>query len=169
MTSELSYPFTTEQIQQQTRGNLEVVVLISIAYAKAQGKSPRDYALFAGKLVASSWAQVSSPREAATVAALSSASFGISVVSVGGDDTRGEAVTGDWPPTDYLEALGLTQEDADAAWAIYEPVAQSLGYTYIGGARATSSTSASRSSIPPSRPAGQPHTRVTVTGSDLTP
>ena len=130
MSSELQYPFTREQIEEQARGNFNVAVLGAIAYAKAQGQDSRNFATFMGKLVTPGWGTITSPREAATAVALNCASYGMSVVSVGGDDARGEAVTSDWPAQELLEFTGLSQDDADQAWSIFEPIAQSLGYTF---------------------------------------
>jgi hypothetical protein len=130
MASELQYPFTPEQIAEQGQGNLVVVILGGIAYAKSQGRDPREFGLYVGKLVISGWASINSPREAATAVALNCASMAMSIVSIEGDDTRGELVTGDWPDPNFLQLMGLTQADADRAWSIFEPIAQSVGYTF---------------------------------------
>lgn len=130
MASELQYPFTREQIEEQARGNFNLVVLGAIAYAKARGQGGRDFATFLGKLVIPSWGNTISPRDAATAVALNCASFGMSVVSVEGADAHGEAVTSDWPGQEMLEFMGLSQDDADQAWSLFEPIAQSLGYTF---------------------------------------
>ncbi|HEX9038335.1 MAG TPA: hypothetical protein VF808_15240 [Ktedonobacterales bacterium] len=130
MTSELQYPFTPEQIQGQSYGNLTAFMLGGIAYAKAQGQDGGAFARFMGQKFSPGWAEISSPREAATAAALNCASAGMSIVSVVGDETSGEAVTSDWPTADFLTLLGLTQEDADHTWEAFGPISQSLGYTY---------------------------------------
>lgn len=48
------------------------------------------------------------PAEVAEGLALNFASFGMRIVSVTGDETRGEIVTNDWPGPEALTFFGLT-------------------------------------------------------------
>ena len=130
MTSELQYPFTQQQIAEQGQGNLGVFILGGIAYAKAQGQEGRDFARFLGQKVIPGWVGITSPAQAAVAVALNCASAGMTVLSAGGDDARGEAVTSDWPEAEFLTMFGLSQADADQVWECFSPVAQSLGYSY---------------------------------------
>lgn len=127
---QLTYPFTREMVEEQAKADAAVLILVSAAYAKSLGQDVRGWALFAGKLVSPSWTGITSPLMGVTAVALNCAAAGLSVVSVTGDDTRGETVTGDWPDPEDLSMLGLSQAEADQCWSIYEPVAQSLGYTF---------------------------------------
>lgn len=47
------YPFTQERIDEQARNNVNVLILGSIAYAKAHGQGGRHWATFMGQAVAS--------------------------------------------------------------------------------------------------------------------
>jgi hypothetical protein len=130
MPEAITYPFTQQQIEAQARGNVTVLILGSIAYAKEQGHDGRHWATFMGQAVASSWSDVTTPGEAAMAIALNCASFGMQIVSVGGDETHGEAVTSDWPGAEALTFFGLSQAEADEDWALLAPVAQLLGLHY---------------------------------------
>ena len=125
-----SYPFTQERIDQQARANVNVLILGSIAYAKAKGHGGHDWATFMGQTLAPTWAARATPREVAESLALNLASFGMQVVSVTGDEMRGEMITSDWPGSEMLTFFGLTQAEADTNWELVAPIAQSLGLHY---------------------------------------
>jgi hypothetical protein len=130
MASELQYPFTQQQIGEQAQGNLNVAILGAMAYGKAVGQDARAVALFIGQRLVSEWAGITSPLEAATAMALNCASLGMPIVSITGDKSHGEAVTGDWPDPDLLQLMGISQAEADHSWDIFEPITQSLGYRF---------------------------------------
>jgi hypothetical protein len=52
------------------------------------------------------------------------------IVSMVGDETRGEMITSDWPGPESLTFFGLTQAEADASWELVVPIAQPLGLHY---------------------------------------
>lgn len=125
-----TYPFTQQSIEEQARGNVNALILGSLAYARAQGHDGHHWATFMGHAFVPSWTSVTSAHQAATSLALNCASAGMRIVSVTGDEARGEAVTGDWPDADNLAFFGLSQADADEFWDIFAPIAQSLGLIY---------------------------------------
>ena len=130
MPEPVTYPFTQQRIDEQARGNVTALILGSLKYAKAQGQSARHWANFMGQAFAPTWTGVTTPQQAATSLALNCASTGMQIISVTGDETHGETITGNWPDPDELAFFGLTQADADAFWDIFAPIAQSLGLTY---------------------------------------
>jgi hypothetical protein len=125
-----AFPFTQEAIQSQAQGNVSAMILGAIAYAKAQGHDSRHWAAFMGAAIVPGWAGITTAHEVATAVALNCASAGMQVLSVEGDDARGEVVTGNWPEQDLLSMFGLSQAEVEGFWWIFEPVAKSVGLTY---------------------------------------
>ena len=130
MPEPVTYPFTQQRIEEQTRSNLNALILGSLAYARAQGRDGRHWANFMGQAFAPTWNSAATPQQAATSLALNCASAGMRIVSATGGEARGEAVTGDWPNAGDLAFFGLSQADADEFWDIFAPIAQSLGLIY---------------------------------------
>lgn len=122
--------FSQEEIETQARDNLNGVILGSLAYAQAHGQDGREWATFMGQAFAPAWTTITTPRAAAVRVALNCASAGMRIVSVEGDATHAETVTGDWPQRAELEFFGLTQAQVDQLWEIFQPIAHSLGYSY---------------------------------------
>jgi hypothetical protein len=120
----------TRAATEQARSNINALILGSLKYAKAQGHDGRHWATFMGAACAPGWKFCMSVREAAAALALNCVSSGMRVVSVEGDETRAEAVTGDWPDPADLAFFRLSQADADQFWDDFVPIAQSLGYTF---------------------------------------
>jgi hypothetical protein len=125
-----AFPFPEETIQAQAQGNLNVMIVGSLAYAKSLGHDSRHWAAFMGAAFTPGWTGISTAREAATALALNCASAGMQVLSVEGDDARGEVVTGTWPDQELLGMFGLSQAEVEGFWWIFEPIAKSLGLTY---------------------------------------
>ncbi len=130
MPEPVTYPFTQQRIEEQTRSNLNALILGSLAYARAQGRDGRHWANFMGQAFAPTWNSAATPQQAATSLALNCASAGVRIVSVTGDETRGETVTSDWPDPEALAFFGLSQAEADAFWDIFTPIAESLGMRF---------------------------------------
>lgn len=130
MPGPVTYPFTQQRIEEQARANMTALILGSLAYTKAQGRDGRHWATYMGQAFAPGWTAAATPLQAATSLALNCASAGMQIVSVTGDETRGEAVTGAWPDPDDLAFFGLSQAEADEFWDIFTPIAQSLGMRF---------------------------------------
>jgi hypothetical protein len=125
-----AFPFPEEAIQAQAQGNVNVMILGSLAYAKSLGHDSRHWAAFMGAAFAPGWTGITTAREAATALALNCATTGMQVQSVEGDDARGEVVTSTWPDQELLGMFGLSPAEVDGFWWIFEPIAKSLGLTY---------------------------------------
>ncbi|HZC05154.1 MAG TPA: hypothetical protein VE338_05905 [Ktedonobacterales bacterium] len=130
MTESLEYPFAQVRIEAQARGNLNALILGSLAYARAQGRDGRHWATFIGQAFAPGWSSGMSPCEAALAAALNCASAGMQVSAVMGDVVHGEFVTSDWPDREELAFFALSQAEADQFWTVFEPIAQALGLAF---------------------------------------
>jgi hypothetical protein len=47
-----------------------------------------------------------------------------------GDEHRAEAAFGEWPSDGDMDHFGLSQDDVEAVYAIFEPIVTSLGLRY---------------------------------------
>jgi len=108
--------FTSEQLYEQAQGNATAFVLGTIAFFKEQHRPVGEWVTYMGNLFAPSWESVKGQgaKAALEAAVLNFVSVGGSLRSFSGDDSKAEAVLTDWPPSDFLELLGLTLEDFDA-------------------------------------------------------
>ncbi len=97
-----------------------------------QGLSGEDYAHWIGRRFAPGWERVREEGALAVArqAALSIASVGGVLLSISGDEARAEVTVGAWPAQEFLTLLDLSQTDADAAYHIFGPIAESLGLQY---------------------------------------
>ena len=124
--------FTAEEVCEQAKGNTGAMLLALLAYARDQGRSPAEAAHFVGRLFAPSWDEVLGQEAlvAARWAALNLASGGAEVRRLAGDAARAEATVAGWPSEEDLAFFGLGREEADAAYAIFAPIAERLGLRY---------------------------------------
>ena len=119
--------FTPEQIAQAAKGNVCGLCLVAVAYAKAHALSPAEYWAFVGGQFAAGWKRRGTAKEVAQGAALNMVSAGCDLRSLSGDESQATAVLTGWPPE---QRYGLTQAEADTVWGIFEPIAESQGYSY---------------------------------------
>ncbi len=124
--------FTSEELYQQAQGNITAFVLATFAYLKESGQQPDEWVAFVGNRFAPGWQSLKDQGAKAAMQslALNFLSGGADFQSFSGDETRAEAVMINWPPADFLEELGLTQQDVDAFYDIFKPIATSLGLNY---------------------------------------
>ena len=101
-------------------------------YLKGQGRTPQEWVSFIGSQFAPRWEEVKGQgaRTAMNFVALSILSAGGSLQSLTGDETQAEAVIADWPSPDFLELSGLTLEDVDPFYTIFNPIADFLNLRY---------------------------------------
>lgn len=124
--------FTSEELYEQAQGNVTAFILTTIAYFKESGQKPDEWITFVGDRFAPGWQSLEDQgaKAAMQALALNFLSGGAHLQSFSGDETRAEAVMIDWPPTDILEMLGLSQHDVDAFYEIFKPIATLLGLSY---------------------------------------
>jgi hypothetical protein len=124
--------FTSEQLYERAQGNVTAFVLCTIAFFKEQHRPVEEWVTYIGNRFASSWEQVKG--QGANVAleqiVLNFVSSGGNLRSFSGDESRAEAVVTDWPPSDFLEMIGLAPEDIDPFYAIFNPIASYLNLHY---------------------------------------
>ena len=132
MSDETNTTFTPEQISQQARGNVAGLSLVAIAYLKEHALPMDEYWAFAGRRFAPNWEQEQgmSAKEVAYWAAISMVSGGCNLCSLSGDEVQAKAVIEGWPPGNFLALFGLTQEEADTLFGVFENIAEHVGYDY---------------------------------------
>ncbi|GHO89301.1 hypothetical protein [Dictyobacter formicarum] len=124
--------YTAEKLQATARENAVAFALLSLAYLKKQGQSPEDFVAMAGNRLAQSWQALgdSGTIDFAQAITLNITSLGGKLQTLDGDDQRAEAVFHDWISHEQANAFGLSQEDGDAWWSVFEPIATSMSYSY---------------------------------------
>ncbi len=132
MSEEVNTTFTTEQVLQQAQGNVNAVLLGTIAYLKDHHQSPDDWSASLGQRFAPSWESLKGhgAKEVARMAAFNLVSFGGTLRSLSGDESRAEAVIDGWPSSEWLESFYITLSDADAMWGAFEPIGTYLGLRF---------------------------------------
>jgi hypothetical protein len=132
MSGEVDTTFTTEQVLRQAQGNVNAVVLGTIAYLKDRHQSPDDWFASLGERFAPSWESLKDQgaKEVARMAAFNLVSFGGTLRSLSGDESKAEAVIEGWPSSERLEAFHITQSDADVIWGGFGPIGTSLGLRF---------------------------------------
>ncbi len=132
MSDEPAAEFTPEQITEHAQGNLTAFILTTFAYLKDRGLSTEEFVRYVGQRFAPSWDEVKDHPlpEITRIAALNIVSSGARLRSISGDDTHAEAVVSGWPSEESRSAFGLTMEDLDPFWNIYQPVADYLRLKY---------------------------------------
>jgi hypothetical protein len=124
--------FTFEQIRHQAQENALAYLLASVVYCKEQRHSPQQFMAAVGHTLAPGWrglkdhgAQVVMDRLALHVASL-----GGTLVATAGDDAVAYATFAHLPSADVLKSFGLTRDEVDAIWDIFQPIAASLKLEY---------------------------------------
>lgn len=124
--------FTPEQLYQQAQANVPAFILGTIAFFKEQHRSVEEWVTFIGNRFVPAWEEVKGQGAKAALEQVMQnfASAGGSFRWLAGDESKAEAVMTDWPPADLLELFDLTQEDVDALYEIFKPIATSLNLKY---------------------------------------
>ena len=130
MSDETNTIFTSEQISQRAQGNVNSLCLVMVAYLKEHDLSQDGFWSFVGRQFAPGWEQGASAKDVALEAALNMVSGGWELRSSSGDESQAQAVLGGWSSEESMARFGLTQEEADSVWGVFEPIAASLGYDY---------------------------------------
>ncbi|HKG29258.1 MAG TPA: hypothetical protein VKB01_08990 [Thermomicrobiales bacterium] len=124
--------FTSEEICEQAKGNVGVLSLLLLTYARDRGHPLDEAARFFGRVFAPSWDEVPA-RDARTVArwaALNMVTGGGELRRLEGDARRAESVIGRWPLDEDRAFFGLSQQEADMLYALFTPIAERLGLAY---------------------------------------
>lgn len=124
--------FTTEQITEHAQANLTAIILTTFAYLQDHALSRDEYVQYVGHRLAPGWEEVKDHPlpDITRIAALNVVSGGARLRSLSGDDTQAEAVVTGWPTEELRSALGVTLDDLDPFWNIYQPIAAHLGLRY---------------------------------------
>lgn len=131
-TQEQQGPFTGEEICRQAGINATGMSLGILAHARKHGESAESAVRWLGAIFAPGWERIKGEGAFAAMrlAALNVVSVGAPLRALSGDEQRAEATFGEWPTDDELAFFGISRQDSDAMYAIFEPIAESLGLAY---------------------------------------
>lgn len=125
-------PFTSEEICEQATGNAGALSLVLLAYARERGESLPEVARFAGRIFAPGWdtERGKGARVAARWAALNAVSCGSTLQRLTEDSKRASTTVSGWPTDEDLAFVGLSRDEADALFEVFDPIATRLGLRY---------------------------------------
>ena len=124
--------FTEEEVVEQAKANVTGSGLALLIYAREHGESPETAARWLGAMFAPGWEEMrgKGARTVARMAALNIVSSGATLLKLDGEEDRAEATVVGWPGDDELEFFGVTLDEADAMFTVFEPIAEALGLQY---------------------------------------
>jgi hypothetical protein len=124
--------FTSEEICEQAKGNVGALSLLLLTYARDRGQPLEEAVLFFGRAFAPGWDEVPARDARTTVrwAALNMVTGGGELRRLEGDAQHAESVVGRWPLNEDLAFFGLSQQEADAFYGLFAPIAERLGLAY---------------------------------------
>ena len=132
MTGAAELFFENDKVLEQAFGNVNALILSTLAYLKEQGQAGSDWVRFIGNSLAPNWESMkgSGARDVASRAVLNMATGGAEPRSISGDETQSEAVIVYTTPQIMLDAFKMSQDEVDVFLDIFSPIAQYLGMTY---------------------------------------
>ncbi|GLV55307.1 hypothetical protein KDH_21540 [Dictyobacter sp. S3.2.2.5] len=124
--------YTAEKLHETARENAVAFALLSLAYIKKQGQAPEEFVTMAGNRLAQSWQALGNggALEFTQAIALNITSLGGKLQTIEGDEQRAKAVFHDWISHEQASAFGLSEQEGDAWWSVFEPIATSMNYHY---------------------------------------
>ena len=124
--------FTSEEICEQAKGNVGALSLLLLTYARDRGQPLEEAVRFFGRTFAPGWDEVPArdARTAVRWTALNMVTGGGELRRLEGDARHAESVIGRWPLNEDLAFFGLSQQEADAFYGLFAPIAERLGLTY---------------------------------------
>ena len=124
--------FTDEEMFRNARINATGFSLALLRYAREQGQTPEAAAWWIGTIFAPGWEHVQGKgaQAAARLAVLNFVACGAASGEVSGDEHHAEAAVTGWPGEEYFTFMGVSQEEADALFRVFDPIADSLGLNY---------------------------------------
>ena len=124
--------FTKDEVLEQAKANAQALALVALGYIKQKGLALDEFWSFVGGKFTLGWdaLQGKGARVAMRMFALNMVSVGGTLESLSGDEAWAEATIADWPSPDLLQAFGGSQGDVDQMYAVFGPIAGSLGLRY---------------------------------------
>jgi hypothetical protein len=124
--------FTKDEVLEQSKANAQALFLVIIGYIKEKGLPIDEFWSFVGEKFTLGWESVQGKgaRAAMRMFALNMVSVGGTLESLSGDEARAEAIIAGWPSPDLANAFGVSRDDADRSFAVFEPIAAVLGLRY---------------------------------------
>lgn len=132
MSTQQQGQFTEAEVCHQAGVNAQGMSLGILAHARKHGEPAESALRWLGAIFAPGWEGIKGEGAFAAMrlAALNVVAVGGTLRSLSGDEHRAEATFGEWPADDDLAFFGISREDTNAMFAIFEPIAESLGLSY---------------------------------------
>ncbi len=122
--------FTPDEISLSAQGNANGLSLGAMAFCKDHQLPIEELVSSWGRRFAPGWPEEMTAHDMAEGAALNWVSVGGRLCELSGDESHGKAVIADWPSEASLKAFGLSRDEADILWNIFEPIAEAHGLSY---------------------------------------
>jgi hypothetical protein len=124
--------FTSDEVLQQAKANAQALSLVTLGYIKEKRLPTDEFWSFVGEKFTLGWDSLKGKgaRAAMRIFALNMVSVGGTLESLSGDEARAEAIIADWPSPDLLQAFGVSRDDVDRMYVVFEPIADLLGLRY---------------------------------------
>lgn len=124
--------FSKDDVLGQAKANGQALFLVTIGYIKEKGLPIDEFWRFVGEKFTLGWdsLQGKGARVAMRMFALNMVSVGGTLESLSGNEARAEAIISGWPSADLANAFGVSRDDADRGYAIFQPIAAVLGLRY---------------------------------------
>ena len=124
--------FTAEEIAYHSRINAQALAVALVAQGRQHGQDAEAVGQWLGGILAPGWqaAQGQGALVAARTAALNMVSLGATLADLSGDEREARATVSGWADADDLDAFDLARDDATGTFAVFAPIAASLGLDY---------------------------------------
>jgi hypothetical protein len=124
--------FDRDEVLEQAEANAQALFLVAVGYVKEKRLPIDEFWSFVGEKFTLGWEAVQGKgaRVAMRMFALNMVSVGGTLESLSGYEARAEAIIAGWPSPDLLRAFGVSRDDADRSFAVFQPIAAFLGLRY---------------------------------------
>ena len=125
--------YTDAEINQQALANASALPYLLVAFAQATGRTPEEAAAFVGTILTPGWSRFTGMGALFVVRqmALSLVCCGGEVEELTGDEWSAEARVTGVPVQDEADFFGISCDEADRFCNVFEPIATSLGFTFV--------------------------------------
>ena len=121
--------FSPDEVRERAAQNLTGTVLGTIVFLRERGIPAEEWSRFLGRRFTDGWERLrgQGARAAIDQMALNFVSTGARIESLTGDEAQSEVVASGWPPREFLDLMGVSQEEAHAFMHAARPIADYLG------------------------------------------
>ena len=124
--------FKRDEVLQQAKANAQALFVVTVGYITEKGLPLDEFSSYVGEKFTLGWEPLRGRGALAAMRmfALNMVSVGGALESLSGDEARAEATIAGWPSPDLLRGFGVSRDDADRAYAVFEAIAAVLGLKY---------------------------------------